>query len=183
MFGSHLDGPERRARIKQITTAYDMGASLDFWKEDNPEAIVTTLRDDPGVLVGGRMFGLESYRSELAESAAWMAERAPSMRAFLAQEDPRLWGRRKRRRKKSRPEMTLKSYVLQEAEAVGREAKITAAPLLGLRVVGLQHDGVAVLGVKDETEVAERMSSAITAASGYVARATVERVRHPMVVD
>ena len=44
MFGDQLGPEERRARMKRITTAYDMGASLDFWKRDNPEAEIDILR-------------------------------------------------------------------------------------------------------------------------------------------
>ena len=40
--------------------------------------------------------------------------------------------------------------MLQEAEAVGREAKIRAASALGLRVVNLQHDGIVVKGMEED---------------------------------
>ena len=70
------------------------------------------------------------------------------MRAFLEQRDYRATRKRgAKRRAGSNPVLTLKSYVLQEAEAVGREAKLRLAPQLGLRVVGIQHDGVALCGI------------------------------------
>ena len=75
--------------------------------------------------------------------------------------------------------MTLKSYLLQEAEAVSREAKLAAAAVGGLRVVGLQHDGIALVGMRDgeEAGVAGRLSAASTAACGYTTTVVVERVR------
>ena len=40
----------------------------------------------------------------------------------------------KKRRQRSSPTLTLKSYVLQEAETVGRKAKLRTATAMGLRV-------------------------------------------------
>ena len=91
----------------------------------------------------------------------------------------------KQKRRRAQPTLTLKSFVLQEAEAVGREAKIRAATALGLRVVNLQHDGIVVRGVVEgrHKDVARVMSEAVTAACGYEAGVTVERVRHVDRVD
>ena len=179
MFGDQLSPEERRSRVKRITTAYDMGASLDFWRDDNPEAVVLTLRGC-GVLAGNRIFSIEGYRSELAEAGVRMAERADSMLEYLRQPDT--WAKKTRRgarkRVRSRPEVTLRSYLLQEAEAVGREAKLTTAEAMGLRVVNLQHDGVAIEGMQEggEAEVVSRLSDSVTRACGYTAGVTVERV-------
>ena len=132
------------------------------------------------------MFSLEAYRSELAAAAAWMAERAGSMLDYVSQGDCRSGKRRgKRRRQRTPPAMTLKSFVLQEAEAVGREAKIRAAAALGLRVVNLQHDGVVVTGMADDRkeEVARVLSEAVTASCGYESNVTLEKVRSVESVD
>ena len=184
MFGDQLGPEERRARMKRIATAYDMGASLDFWKRDNPEAEIDTLRGvgPDAVLVGLRQFSMEGYREELKGSAEWMAARAGSMMDFMGQPDARAakrGKRAKRRRRNNCPDMTLKSYLLQEAEAVSREAKLAAAAMGGLRVVGLQHDGIALVGVRDgeEADVARRLSAASTAACGYNTTVVVERVQ------
>ena len=182
MFGDQLGPEERRARMKRITTAYDMGASLDFWKRDNPEAEIDTLRGVGPVLVGLRQFSMEGYREELKGSAEWMAARAGSMMDFMGQPDARAakrGKRAKRRRRNNCPDMTLKSYLLQEAEAVSREAKLAAAAVGGLRVVGLQHDGIALVGMRDgeEADVAGRLSAASTAACGYNTTVVVERVQ------
>ena len=102
------------------------GASLDFWKVDYPEAEVSTLAGTR-LLVGGRIFSIQEYRDELARAASWMAERAGSMMAYLSQEDHRARKKKgKRKRRCASPTLTLKSFVLQEAEAVGREAKLRA---------------------------------------------------------
>ena len=159
-----------------------MRPSLDFWKKDNPEAEIDTLKGVGPVLVGLRQFSMEGYREELRGSAEWMAARAGSMMDFMGQPDAhaaKRGKRGKRRRRNNCPEMTLKSYLLQEAEAVSREAKLAAAAAGGLRVVGLQHDGIALVGVHDgeEAEVARRLSAAATAACGYDTAVVVERVR------
>ena len=115
-----------------------------------------------------------------------MAQRAGSMLEFLEQEDHR--GRKKRgkrRRRRTPSSLTLKSFVLQEAEAVGREAKIRAAAAMGLRVVNLQHDGIVVTGVREERRevVEDAMSEAVTASCGYEARVTLEKIRYVDVLD
>ena len=187
MFGSHVMRQEKRALVKRITTAYDMGASLDFWRgEEGYEGSVVGTLMGASVWVGGRAFSLEAYRSELAAAAAWMAQRAGSMLEFLEQEDHRGRKRRgKRRRRRTPPSLTLKSFVLQEAEAVGREAKIRAAAAMGLRVVNLQHDGIVVTGVREERRevVEDAMSEAVTASCGYEARVTLEKIRYVDVLD
>lgn len=177
MFGAQLPQAEKRYRAKRITTAYDMGASLDFWKADYPEAEVSTLAGTR-LLAGGRIFSIQEYRDELARAASWMAERAESMMAYLSQEDHRARKKKgKRKRRCASPILTLKSFILQEAEAVGREAKLRAAAVMGLRVVSLQHDGVAFtgFGVADrQVEIAEAMSREVTAACGYRAVVALE---------
>ena len=187
MFGSHIMRKEKRDLVKRITTAYDMGASLDFWREEEgyEGSMIGTLTG-ANVWVGGRAFSLEAYRSELAAAAAWMAQRAGSMMEYIEQEDHRERKRRgKRKRRKAPPPLTLKSFVLQEAEAVGREAKIRAAASMGLRVVNLQHDGIVVTGVREERRemVEDAMSEAVTASCGYEARVTLERIRYVDTVD
>ena len=190
MFGTRHNGmleKEKRALVKRITTAYDMGAALDFWREleEYKGASIRTL-SGVNILVGRRVFSLEAYRSELAAAAAWMAERAGSMLDYVSQGDCRSGKRRgKRRRQRTPPAVTLKSFVLQEAEAVGREAKIRAAAALGLRVVNLQHDGVVVAGMADDRkeEVARVLSEAVTASCGYESNVTLEKVRSVESVD
>ena len=91
----------------------------------------------------------------------------------------------RKKRGQTRPSLTLKSFVLQEAEAVGREAKIRTAAAMGLRAVSLQHDGIAVMGLDGERreEVARAMGEAVTAACGYTSTVTVKEVIHGDAVD
>ena len=129
---------------------------------------------------------MEAYRAELAATAAWMAQRAGSMLEYLGQEDHRERKKKgKRRRRRAPPPLTLKSFVLQEAEAVGREAKIRAAAAMGLRVVNLQHDGIVMMGVTEGRQemVEDAMSEAVTTSCGYEARVTLEKIRHVDVLD
>jgi len=138
------------------------------------------------IFVGNRLFSLEAYRAELAAAATWMAERAGSMLDFVSQDDCRSGKKRgKRRRRRTPPSLTLKSFVLQEAEAVGREAKLRAAAALGLRVVSLQHDGVVVTGFEEgkQDEVAQAMSEAVTVSCGYESKVVLEKVRNVDVTD
>ena len=94
------------------------------------------------------------------------------MLRFLSQEATR---RRRKGRRQQRPEMTLKSYLLQEAEAASREAKIKEmAGRAGARIVSLQHDGVAIAG--DTAGLAEALSQAAAAACGYEVPVVVERI-------
>ena len=66
-----------------------------------------------------------------------------------------------------------KSYVLQEAEAVGRDAKIAWAVRHGVPVQSLQHDCVFLGKLpgqevgKDDPKLARALSKAVTDASGY----------------
>ena len=108
------------------------------------------------------------------------------MMDYVSQDDCRSGKRRgKKRRRRTPPSLTLKSLVLQEAEAVGREAKLRTATALGLRVVNLQHDGGVVVGIEEggEDEVARAVSEAVTASSGYESRVTIEKVRHVDAID
>ena len=121
---------------------------------------------------------MEAYRVEIANSAEVMAEKVPSMVDFLSRTGrTRRRGGRVRREAFARPTMALKSYLLQEAEAVSREAKIGAAVGAGLRVVSLQHDGIALQGVSERGRVAAVLSEAATRACGYEVAVSVEEVR------
>ena len=87
------------------------------------------------------------------------------LRAFLAERYPKK-GLRERR-------LLWKSYVLQEAEAVGRDAKVAWALDNGVPVHSLQHDAVFLgkipgqgVGV-DNPRLASALSAAVTKASGY----------------
>ena len=67
------------------------------------------------------------------------------------------------------PERTLKSYVLQEAEAISRYSKLCWAAEVGREPVSLQHDGVLLrLWPHDnKAEVEHELSRLCSAALGY----------------
>ena len=179
----HESTKESTARMKQITTAYDMGAGADFWKKEYGDTGVS-LKGTSIVLADGQRFSIEDYRKELESSANWMGERAASMLEFLR--SPPVRQGRKGRGHAYRPGMVLKSYILQEAEAVGREAKLRAlASHATYRVVNLQHDGIAISGVPPEAEgaLAADLGAAVSAACGYTISVKVERVETNLVVD
>ena len=128
------------------------------------------------MLSDGGGFSVEDLRRELAASAGQMGKRAPSMLAFMSQRGVRRDKRKSRRKQPYQPGLALQSYLLQEAEAVGREAKLRAARG-GLRAVSLQHDGVSFLGVPEGGEEAwgKELSVAVTLASGYQVEVEAKR--------
>ena len=88
----------------------------------------------------------------------------------------------------NKPALRMKSYLLQEAEAVSREAKVKWCREQGMRVLNLQHDGIFVESLPEgqtDAEVAELLGAAASRAAGYeviVAAEWVE-VPAPLVVD
>ena len=68
------------------------------------------------------------------------------------------------------PERTLKSYVLQEAEAISRFEKLCWAARVGREPVSLQHDGVLLrLWPHDDVVLVEQELSRLCSATlGYV---------------
>ena len=74
------------------------------------------------------------------------------------------------KKKEEKVERTLKSYLLQEAEATSRGAKVAWLKENGVKVMNLQHDGIFVEGLPEGLqmeEVAERLSEVATKACGY----------------
>eukprot|EP00966_Prymnesium_polylepis_P083907 1942753-Prymnesium_polylepis.3 len=68
------------------------------------------------------------------------------------------------------PKRRVNSYLLQEAEAVSRAAKMAWCAEHALRVINLQHDGIVVYGLPDgatQQDVERDLSAAASAASGY----------------
>ena len=70
---------------------------------------------------------------------------------------------------RAKAKLTAKSYILQEAEAASRAAKIRWCRAEGIEVSSLQHDGIMMGGIQesDEARVATGLSQAATAACGY----------------
>ena len=81
------------------------------------------------------MFRPEEYWKAQQRSSVWMWENAgEDLREFINDRYPKKGIREKR--------LLWKSYALQEAEAVGRDAKIAWATEHGIPVHSLQHDCV-----------------------------------------
>ena len=168
-------GPgEQRERMKVITTAYDMGASPHFWtrlygQQDGRR--LTTKR----VRVGEtrKVFSMEKYRLSLVRGAENFAAKSQRMLQFLSAPGVVRKGRGQRTPKNVA--LTLKSYLLQEAEGVGREAKLRWCSDNGVRVCNLQHDGVGVhMEAAQTADAASAMTAAVTQACGYSVEVVVK---------
>ena len=111
----------------------------------------------------GKKFSLEKYGKAQGEGTTWIITRAKPMWDFLERMDlPKKKGKRKDRK------LMVKSYLLQEAEAVSREAKIRWAKEKGLRVMNLQHDGLVIqTGVENIKDYETQMEKAAEEACGY----------------
>ena len=61
----------------------------------------------------------------------------------------------------------MKSYILQEAEAISREAKILWATKKGIRIMSLQHDGIVMKVTEDTEKIRVELEKAASLACGY----------------
>ena len=137
-FGSHLwpdeEEAERRKRMKATTNAYDMDAGANIWERRFGNPRKRTLRGVTKTLSDGTKFSMEAYQKAQEGGTDWLWFKAGgALRSFMKrsyQQDDR-----KRR-------LRWKSYVLQEAEACAREAKMAWAARAGIRVMNLHHDGI-----------------------------------------
>ena len=164
-FGSHLWPDEaqavRRKRMKATTNAYDMDASAGIWERrfGNPRG--RTLRGVTKTLSDGTKFSMEAYQKAQEGSTDWLWIQAGGA----------LWSFMKRSYQQDERKRRLrwKSYVLQEAEACAREAKMAWAARAGIRVMNLQHDGIVTgsLGGRQSQEVARGMQEAASHACGH----------------
>ena len=115
-------------------------------------------------LSDGSEFTLMAYREAQVGCTPDMAKGSARMIAML---NMRAAGNKK---KEEKVERTLKSYLLQEAEATSRGAKVAWLRENGVRVMNLQHDGIFVdslptgMGLE---EVAKKLSEVATQACKY----------------
>ena len=146
-FGEHLfreeSVKERRARMKFVMNAWDMDAGERIWVKEYGNPHNRTLNGVTVGLPGNKHFSMQAYRAETAGATRWIAAHAPSAIDFLTQPRP-MRVRRTRRTRRKDPALQLKSYLLQEAEATAREAKVAWFEANDVRVMGMQHDGVLV---------------------------------------
>ena len=173
---SHVTCSEaRRDIMKKIFAAYDNDATLDGWVKNTPglprgatmRGVAVKVGEKPGK--PGIIFKPEEYWKGQQQSSMWMWENAgEDLREFMNDRYPKKGLREKR--------LLWKSYVLQEAEAVGRDAKIAWAVDHGIPVHSLQHDCVFLgklpgqLIGRDDQKLADALSKAVTDASGYAVK-------------
>jgi hypothetical protein len=179
LFAEEPSMAERRKRVKQITNGYDMGAKLDSWatKHGNPhKRSVTHFTAKVAHLGGTLRINLASYYKEQQRGAEWTEAHSSSMTELirsLAKPDTRAHEKAGR---------TTQSYILQEAEAVSRLAKIRKCRDLGLQVINLQHDGIATgataVGGATPAHIAHLLGVAASMAAGY-AVTVVDETRAP----
>ena len=156
---------ERRDRMKGIVSGYDMGSGLDAWVRVHGNPYKRTLKGmrvalcsgackhKEGARASGGGFDLEAYRTAQLAGTESMAREMPRMLEMLRE----LAGVAERRQQ-GKVERTLKSFRLQEGEAVARQAKVRWCARHGLQVYQLQHDGIAVEKKGDMAQIAQGMS-------------------------
>ena len=96
-----------------------------------------------------------------------MADRSPAALQLIEAYQRR---RQRQLQRPARAALTLKSYLLQEAEAVARLAKRAWCAANGMTVAGLQHDGIFITSLPDGLEmedVAEQLGMAASRSTGY----------------
>ena len=174
--GEHLfpgmDKKKQKKLMKGVINGFDMDSGLDAWKKKKGADSSKTLKGYK-IEVGDGHFSLEEYRQEQAQSTMWMATHSESMVEYLrsrVDEGTRAW---------RKAPLTVKSYLLQEAESTSRLAKVRWCEGRGIRVMSLQHDGIMVKVEKDRyEEIRDGMSQSASVACGYevevVVKETVE---------
>ena len=116
-------------------------------------------------LASGGQFNWYAYKNSQLNAAKNFEQELPAMARFV-KAYLRIQGDDE---KLEHPERTLKSYVLQEAEAISRYSKLCWAAEVGREPVNLQHDGVLLrLWPHDsKAEVERELSRLCSAALGY----------------
>jgi ribonuclease HI len=162
-FGEGVPAGERRDRMKQLFNSLDNDGGISAWRRKFGVAAdrqARNLRIDVGA---GRTFSLPEYERSREELTTEFEERMPGMTRFVQR-----WQAAHHVRGKT-PALTAKNYLLQEAEAISRSAKIEYARVRGdLPVYNLQHDGV-IMGSAGRTteEVRAGLQEASSRALGY----------------
>ena len=170
--------PEQKRRMKTVINGIDMDSRLDAWvaKYGNPHN--RTLEGRSIVLPDGTQYSLAAYQRAQRASTEWMAQKSSSMLEFVTA------AMRTSERGVKDPRLRLKSYLLQEAEAVSRMAKVRWCTEHGVTVTNLQHDGIVVQAVPDgltAEEMAEQLGMAASVAAGY--EVVVETTTIALLVD
>ena len=152
--------------MKCVINGLDMDSGLDAWRAKfAADGGNKTLVRKRVQLRCGRSYSLEEYQRAQRRGTEWMAGSAGHAGASATQSVRMLayigQCMTPTERRKKNPALKLKSYLLQEAEAVSRGAKAEWAAGQGVRVVSLQHDGVVFHALPDgltAEEVAEKLT-------------------------
>ena len=169
LYGAHLWPSEeesvRRERMKSVMAALDNDGGLSAWRKKWPSN--ATLAGAKKRLSDGTLFSPSGYKQEQEAATGRAMQESPRALLYMR----RLWaGKPQANRKEWKQRMTLKSYMLQEAEAASREAKLRWCREHDVRVISLQHDGVVAMtgeSALGRDAMAEAMSEVATAACGY----------------
>ena len=109
------------------------------------------------------VFDFGAYMAEQRARTAEVADRMPTALAMVTQLNRELG------KDQQHPERTLKSYVLQEAEGISREAKLEWCKNTRCKWINLQHDGVIIRLTEGWTPeaAASDLTRVVSAAVGY----------------
>ena len=124
-----LDWPAQRKRMKCVINGIDMDSGLDAWKAKYGDSQGRSLVGKQVRLACNRLYSLESYQHAQRRGTTWMAAASPRMLEFVKE------SMTSTERQKKDPALRLKSYLLQEAEAVSRAAKLAWCKEHGVNVV------------------------------------------------
>lgn len=173
LFRTHGDDAARRQWAKRIFAGYDNDATLEGWARDTQGRHEGRTMGRVSLRVGvtasspGVEFKPSDYWRAQKTSTAWMWDHAGAeLREYLTQLRPRATAKANMG--------AWKSYVLQEAEAAGRGAKLEWAEAQGIPVLSIQHDGIILgrVGPDDADEgegaaIREELSRVVSEAVGY----------------
>ena len=132
LFAEIPDERERRKRMKGIINGFDMGSGLEAWAKQWGNPHDRRLRDHSITLQSGQRYDICQYWRAQGTTQAWVEAQAARMTQFVRN------GMTKHEvAKHKRPVMRVLSYLLQEAEAVSRNAKIEWCDANGIQVLNL----------------------------------------------
>ena len=157
------DDKTRQERIKKLILALNFEGSLGKWENDwnilapnklSNKPCNVTLKNDP------IPFNFREYVDNIPARTKWVAGQVPEFVDLISQI---------RNGPRDRPEVTTKNFVMQEMEALSRNAKRTRAAKLGMGTLSLQHDGVVIgiTGRLNERETQRELREATEEILGY----------------
>ena len=139
----HVNEAEAVAHLKPLFNSLHMDGQVAGWVQRLAE-LEPPVEVDMGalfapVVIAGHSFSMSRYAEAQPRGTEWFAEHWQGRAlAFTSS-----WMQRNGQGHK-KPERTLKSYCLQEPEAMSRQAKITRCEDLGTPVIDLWHDGCPI---------------------------------------